>query len=294
MEIIGRILEAIRFEEVMNYSFWDLLVNLILFVLVAFPLFYFIWIYREKKFKPRRIQPKRKTSALGLRREVRNSIQSLVIFTVIDALVYWAQLEGHTKIYTHVSDYGWGYLLLSAVIMIFFHDAYFYFVHRLMHLPKIYPLVHKVHHESVDPSPLATFSFHPLEAIMEASVYVVFAFLLPVHLIALWIWQVVQIVLSVIAHLGYEFYPAGFTRHWLFKYKTPSTHHNMHHARMHGNYGLYFTWWDRILGTEFKDYHQTYDAIHQNVKSATESAAVEDGNASLIPGEKPNPEPLPA
>jgi len=34
--------------------------------------------------------------------------------------------------------------------------------------PQIVQLRYKVHHESTDPSPFAAFSFHPLEAMMEA------------------------------------------------------------------------------------------------------------------------------
>ena len=193
---------------------------------------------------------------------------SLFIFTVIDALIYLAQLKGYTKLYTNVDQYGWPYLVCSVLIIIFLHDALFYFLHRFMHHPKIYNYVHKVHHQSTDPSPFAAFSFHPLEALCEASIYVIFAFLLPVHMAALWAWQIIQVTLNVIAHLGYEIYPENFNRHWLFKFKTPSTHHNMHHAKVHGNYGLYFTWLDKLFKTEFKDYNQTYDAIQERVKES--------------------------
>ncbi len=71
--------------------------------------------------------------------------------------------------------------------------------------------------------------------------------------------------MNVIAHLGYEMYPKNFNTHWLFKLKTPSTHHNMHHEKVHGNYGLYFTWWDKLCKTEFKDYNSTYNAIQHRI-----------------------------
>jgi sterol desaturase/sphingolipid hydroxylase (fatty acid hydroxylase superfamily) len=151
--------------------------------------------------------------------------------------------------------------------MTLLHDAWFFFTHRLMHHPKLFKHVHSVHHRSTDPSPFAAFSFHPLEAIIEASVYVVFAFLFPVHLLALLGWQLLQMVLNVIGHLGYEIYPKGFNTHWLFRWKTPSTHHNMHHAKFNGNYGLYFTWWDKLFKTEFKDYNETYEKLQERISS---------------------------
>lgn len=132
-----------------------------------------------------------------------------------------------------------------------------------MHHPALFRHVHQVHHQSIDPSPLAAFSFHPLEAVAEAGIYVLLSFLLPVHLFALFGFQVLSTLLNVLGHLGYEIYPAWFTRNRPGSWKTTSTHHNMHHARFRGNYGLYFTWWDTWMGTEFSDYTQAVGEIHQ-------------------------------
>ncbi|MBB3167458.1 sterol desaturase family protein [Simiduia aestuariiviva] len=35
---------------------------------------------------------------------------------------------------------------------------------------------------------------------------------------------------------------------------TTPTHYDLHHQKFNGNYGLYFTWWDRWMGTEFPGY----------------------------------------
>jgi sterol desaturase/sphingolipid hydroxylase (fatty acid hydroxylase superfamily) len=43
---------------------------------------------------------------------------------------------------------------------------------------------------------------------------------------------------------------------------TTTTHHDMHHQQFNGNYGLYFTWWDRWMGTEFPEYKV---AFHQAI-----------------------------
>jgi sterol desaturase/sphingolipid hydroxylase (fatty acid hydroxylase superfamily) len=263
MDFIRDTLTWLRYQELIDYSIQDFLSNLIIFMALAIPLFLLFWVYFKGRFQRRRIQFNRRFSSLSISEEVKNSVVSLMLFTAVDTIIYLAQIKGYTRVYSDINEYGWPYLVFSIVIIILFHDTYLYFVHRFMHLPKIYERVHKVHHLSTDPSPFAAFSFHPLEAVLEASVYVFIAFLLPVHIAALFTWQITYIVLSVIAHLGYEVYPKGFNRHWLFKFKTPSTHHNMHHAKVNGNYGLYFTWWDKLLGTEFKDYHQTYEAIFE-------------------------------
>jgi Delta7-sterol 5-desaturase len=50
------------------------------------------------------------------------------------------------------------------------------------------------------------------------------------------------------------------------KFMTSSTHHNMHHSKFNGNYGIHFRIWDRLFGTEFKDYETEYDKIQERKK----------------------------
>jgi sterol desaturase/sphingolipid hydroxylase (fatty acid hydroxylase superfamily) len=35
----------------------------------------------------------------------------------------------------------------------------------------------------------------------------------------------------------------------------------MHHSKFDGNYGVHFRFWDKLLGTEFKDYEAQFDKI---------------------------------
>jgi sterol desaturase/sphingolipid hydroxylase (fatty acid hydroxylase superfamily) len=50
-----------------------------------------------------------------------------------------------------------------------------------MHSSALYQWVHKIHHLPMNPSPWAAYAFHPLEAVVEAGIVVVFAFVIPVH-----------------------------------------------------------------------------------------------------------------
>lgn len=253
------------FSELFNYGLWDLLINSLIYSAVALPFFMGFWCIWKKRFQHRRIQEKQQSNSAMIKHELKYSAVTLLVFATIDVLLYVAQTNGVTKLYNQVADYGWGYFVFSVFVMILLHDAWFYFTHRLMHHPKLFKYIHKVHHQSTDPSPFAAFSFHPLEAIVEATIYVIFAFLFPVNIWALYAWQIIQMGLNVIGHTGYEIYPKGFNTHWLFKWKTPSTHHNMHHSHFSGNYGLYFTWWDRIFNTEFKDYHTKFESVQKRI-----------------------------
>jgi Delta7-sterol 5-desaturase len=252
-------------SELLEYGFWDFQINSLIYLAVALPFFLVFWRIWKNKFQHRRIQEKQRSNVKIIKYELKYSAITIFIFALIDVLLYVAQSNGTTKLYNQVSDYGWSYFVFSVFIMILLHDAWFYFTHRLMHHPKLYKYVHKVHHQSTDPSPFAAFSFHPLEAIVEAAIYVIFAFLFPVNIWALYVWQIIQMTLNVIGHTGYEIYPKGFNTHWVFKWKTPSTHHNMHHSHFSGNYGLYFTWWDKFFKTEFKDYHKKFENVQQRI-----------------------------
>jgi sterol desaturase/sphingolipid hydroxylase (fatty acid hydroxylase superfamily) len=36
-------------------------------------------------------------------------------------------------------------------------------------------------------------------------------------------------------------------------------HHSIHHRKYTVHYGLYFTFWDKLLGTQDPDYEQKFD-----------------------------------
>ena len=254
-----------NFRNFLKYGFGDFLINSLIYLAVALPFFLVFWQIWKHKFQHWRIQEKQRSNVTIIKHELKYSAITLLIFAIIDVLLYVAQSNGITKLYNQVSDYGWSYFVFSIFIMILLHDAWFYFTHRLMHHPKLFKYVHKVHHKSIDPSPFAAFAFHPLEAIVETAIYVVFAFLFPVNTWALYVWQIIQMTLNVIGHLGYEIYSKGFNTHWLFKWKTPSTHHNMHRSHFSGNYGLYITRWDKFFKTEVKDYHQKFENIQKRI-----------------------------
>jgi sterol desaturase/sphingolipid hydroxylase (fatty acid hydroxylase superfamily) len=88
--------------------------------------------------------------------------------------------------------------------------------------------------------------------------------LIPIYWPVLFLWQTLDLINNVLAHMGYEVYPKSWIKIPLIKYKTASTHHNMHHEQFNGNYGLYFTFWDKLMGTEVKDYSKRFYEIHSN------------------------------
>lgn len=173
-----------------------------------------------------------------------------------------------TTFYKHIHQHSLVYFFLAFPLMFLIHDAYFYWTHRAMHHKKLFKFFHLVHHQSTNPSPWAAYAFHPLEAIVEAGIFVVFLFAIPVHFLHLFIFFFLMIVYNVYGHLGYELYPKVFSKHWLGKWINTSVSHNQHHQYFKGNYGLYFLIWDRLMGTIRTDYDSRFDQVTGNEKQA--------------------------
>jgi sterol desaturase/sphingolipid hydroxylase (fatty acid hydroxylase superfamily) len=104
-------------------------------------------------------------------------------------------------------------------------------------------------------------AFHPLEAFVEAAIIVVVVFLFPVHPLAIGIFLLFMMLYNVYGHLGYELYPAGFSKSFIGKWINTSVNHNQHHMHFKGNYGLYFLFWDRMMGTIREDYDERFEAV---------------------------------
>jgi sterol desaturase/sphingolipid hydroxylase (fatty acid hydroxylase superfamily) len=143
------------------------------------------------------------------------------------------------------------------------HDAYFYWIHRIMHHARVFRHIHLVHHQSTNPSPWAAYSFHFAEGLAEGAVVIVLAFVLPMHVSTVIAFTFVSFVINVYGHLGYEIMPRRFRNSIWFQIINTSTYHNLHHRKFRGNYGLYLRVWDRWMGTEHPDYVKEYDKIQE-------------------------------
>jgi sterol desaturase/sphingolipid hydroxylase (fatty acid hydroxylase superfamily) len=195
-------------------------------------------------------------------REIGFSISTVFIMTFIPATILGSpELSSHTKFYKDLHQYSMLWFVLAFPVMAVMHDTYFYWMHRFIHHPNLFKWVHLVHHKSTNPSPFAAYAFHPLEAILEAGIFLIFVFTIPVHLYHLIFFFLFMIIYNVYGHLGWELYPKGFSKHWLGKWINTSVNHNQHHQYFKGNYGLYFLFWDRLMGTIRDDYDERFEEV---------------------------------
>lgn len=184
-----------------------------------------------------------------LRREIRQSLITAIIFGILFVPVAWPVLRQYTAIYTHFSDHSLLYALLSFFFLVLVHDTYFYWMHRWIHHPRLFKWIHAAHHESRSPNPMTAYSFSAKEAILEFIWIWPLLMVIPFHPTVLTLFGLFSLSLNVIGHLGFEIYPESFKTHPIWGWLNRPGYHDEHHLRSRGNYGLYFVFWDRWMGT---------------------------------------------
>ena len=210
---------------------------------------------------PRRIQQRAATMA-DRRRELMLSVQTIAVFGVVDLIAFALIAAGVIPISRAFDP---GMIAVQLVALIIAHDAWFYWMHRGLHLRAMFRRAHAAHHQSRTPTSWASYAFAPIEAVFE-SLYVPVALLLlslfgPIYPLAIFIFLGHQIARNAIGHSGHELAWSGFTRSRWTGWLTTTTHHDLHHSEGRYNFGLYFTWWDRRMGTEHPRYHARFESV---------------------------------
>lgn len=222
-------------------------------------------------FSSRKIR--KKSPGFGqMQAEFFRSLRTIGIFVVMDMIVF--QVIGLQSVWQE-ADLNWSFgpwFAASVIFGLFWHDTWFYWAHRLMHQRKLYRLFHFTHHRSVDPSPFTAYSFAVPEAVMEYLFIPPLVILAPVAPGSVSAVLLIMFAKNVTAHSGFELFPRGTLQNPVLKHMTTVTHHDMHHANGGGNFGLYFTWWDRWMGTEHKHYARQFEAVVSRQSAQAQNA----------------------
>lgn len=219
-----------------------------------------LWVLLRPLLKSRKIRDE--TPPAGqLLSELMFSLRSMVIFAsvgVLLGLMYRAGLYPLGPIADAWGPVWFGFSVVAGIVGL---DAWFYWTHRLMHDPRLFRRFHRRHHRSNNPSPFTAYSFDVGEALLLFGFVAVWPAVFPMPGYAmLWV-MTYQIVTNTLLHSGYELMPARRDgRPWL-DFIVTTTHHDLHHAQAGWNYGAWFTWWDRWMGTEHPEYLKRYAQV---------------------------------
>ena len=219
------------------------------------------WVLR-RVIEVRRIQP-RSASFADRRREFFQSAQTIAVFAVVNLISFALIRSGLIEVERGIPSFG--ILLGQVILMAVLHDSWFYWMHRTLHHKSLFRRAHATHHLSRTPTSWAAYSFAPIEAVAE-SIYipfmlVVMSMVVPIYGFAIFVFLGHQIARNAIGHSGYELAWSGFTRSRWTGWLTTTTHHDLHHTEGRYNFGLYFTWWDRMMGTEHPKYHERFESV---------------------------------
>jgi lathosterol oxidase len=205
--------------------------------------------------------------------ENRSAIKWSVIGIIGNALliapIHYFVATGHSQIYYSVSDWGWGYLLASAGLLLVFTETCIYWIHRALHGRLLYRWLHRIHHQYRKPTPFASLAFIPLDSFLQGLPYHISAFLFPLNM---WVYLVSVSFVSVWAVLIHD--RISFVR-WGLINNTGC--HTLHHWYYNYNFGQYTTVWDRICGTyrsPFTDCEDVPDGVLATAWGGERGAAV--------------------
>lgn len=244
-------------------------------------LYWLLYLRRSSRFAlaltantsaPRPILANLATLWTSIRSDVTLSVLSSGIFAVCAALMTSAYELGYTRLYLQPEKYGLGYLGISLVLVLILQDAYFYFTHRLSHHPKCYKWLHQGHHYSKNPTPWTAFAFDPAEAMIQSIYLMGVSALIPMHLSVLVAVVMVMTMGALIHHFGVRLFPDSAIGKWLGSWMVGCTHHWLHHRKYTVHYSLYFTFWDRLLGTQYEGYETVLSPSPKLMKTDSQIA----------------------
>jgi Delta7-sterol 5-desaturase len=218
-----------------------------------------VWVLRRTSWASRKIQ-QREAKMADFRREFLASARTVLVYAAVSVPIVWAFRNGYYSEYR--GDGGALAILGYLAAIIVAHDTYFYWVHRAMHHPKLFKSFHRFHHRTVTPTAWAAYSFALPEAVVMALFMPVWLYLVPTPTIVSFAFLAIMILRNCMGHAGLELHARGWASHPVLKWIGTTTHHDLHHAgSFNHNFGFYFTFWDKLMGTEHPDYVATFDRV---------------------------------
>ena len=234
-------------------------IDFLRYFLSAAAVYWLVWLVFGKVLAGRKITGVEPKPGQKMR-EFKNSLVTVLIFGSTGTFIYAMATLGYTQIYEKVEDYGIAWWWASLALIIVLHDTWFYWTHRLLHRPWWFTKFHSVHHQSVHPTSWAAYSFHPVEAVIQAMFFATVVHIIPMHPLVLFIFMTWMNVRNAVGHSAYELMPWRACTQGPLRWLLTNSHHHFHHAVGNSNFGLYFTWWDRWMSTEDVRYIANGDA----------------------------------
>lgn len=179
-------------------------------------------------------------------------IRKAILLTVWNHMIYILPLSVGQWVYTPpsvlppIAPTIWEFIWHQMASLAVFDFEYFVW-HSTHHKFRfLYRAVHSLHHQYSSPSSWVTQYLHPWELISVGFFTTTSPWLFDAHPLTCWSFQQFAILVSVEAHIGYDF--PILPHHW-FPFWAGVTHHDMHHQKPLTNFSPFFTYWDHLAGS---------------------------------------------
>jgi sterol desaturase/sphingolipid hydroxylase (fatty acid hydroxylase superfamily) len=184
-------------------------------------------------------------------RELAYAPGSLLTLSLCFAFGLFAQWQGWALTPVKLTLWNGLPLLFGSVLL---YDAWFFWVHRLLHSRLMYRF-HRQHHTSVSPTVWTNHHETVVEALLNQLYYALIVFVLPIPWQTLVVQKLYDQISGMLGHAGYEHFasPAGRAP-WPL---ASTVFHDQHHGSFHYNFAHTFSFWDRWLGSLHPSYDET-------------------------------------
>lgn len=178
----------------------------------------------------------------GIDNALRTFLSGLPIWAAYEAILLWTWANNIGPWGAWSSEPIW--LAAFALLLPLLHEAHFFCIHRLIHMPFLYKWVHSVHHTSINPSPWSSLSMHPVEHLLYWSGTLIHL-IVPSHPLLVLYHLQISGTGAVIGHIGFDKIEFG-------NKSAMDTHayaHYLHHKYFEVNFADGALPFDKWMGT---------------------------------------------
>lgn len=173
--------------------------------------------------------------------EIHRAVTAIPQMVLMTLPFFMLEINGYSRLYGDLKFDNWKITLFQVATFILFTDCGIYFIHRWLHIPWIYKILHKPHHKWIVCTPFASHAFHPVDGFAQSLPYHIYPLLFPLHK-----------VLYLFLFAGVNFWTV-MIHDGQYLSNDPVVNgtacHTVHHLYFNYNYGQFTTLWDRIGGS---------------------------------------------
>jgi len=223
--------------------------NFALMIAVAGSLHLFFYTFtaqgKKLRYDPRPLMKNGKQFTLG--GQIRDNMfwtlaSGVTVWSLYEVLIFWSMANGYAPVLLWSDNPIW-FLALFWLVPIW-ESFWFYWIHRLLHVPWLYKRVHALHHRNINVGPWSGLSMHPVEHILFLG-SVLIHFVVPTSPLHVLFHMQYLTLTAATTHTGFE----GMLVKDKNRLKLGTFHHQMHHRYFECNYGSLEVPWDKFFGS---------------------------------------------